>query len=890
MASTAPGPRDAEPEIQHLGLEVRADRRVSISSEASESSTFISTTSSGNEKWLSPLDKISRQPAQNAAIPHIVAGPAMSKMDKQRLDLSSAETSRPPPLYHQPNASTTRMPFHGDESFPGSPQVSTPGVYDNQFSATQRDSQAEGLIGNKRPRHSSRTVSFGPSTTFEYPGGEKDPPDTHTIFQSLSCTPGWHPSFGMYTCFMAGVLCAVGHHLYYTSLDGKPADKQTEMLRYGTFLAYAAKASFSAAVVSAFKQRVWVTVRSRFMSISALDSMFSATESMLAMLNWDFLRDAKGAFALAVFAWTTPLVVILTGNTLLVEPTTIVQNTTCPAARSLNFTFEELNDWRAPVQIDGLFEIPVSIWNTTKRNGQTDDDWFDYYTGPSPNFQQTAALGAFLEEVVTRKNAALEVCGSGYNCSYTVDFTAPGYKCTELASGVGSVPTNFTQESGEAIPPFGTDILLPRGNYSYYAYTTGGEYSTTQLKDVGVAGIPNIPNSELPPHFGAFRTEPVIWVGYVVLNRPNKPKPTRTDPGWDDAFTPKVFACEHRETSYVATFNYTDGVQLTNITAHKFGAPVINTTYLASVAANDGTSDNITAVPEENYVYPNDTARYRKVAGYHSLGYMLRQFLNGTVEVEDTLINPIQNTEAIQTKLLDPRNNYFPYANLMSMVQDLYQDLILSMFSNPQFVEVVWAAKPSEQSGTLLRGGIKDSLGAVTGTGNPEDYMYHCTRSRTINTYAYHKRDLWIVYGIAAFLTLICVTVGAFAISDNGGVTRNTRFSSVVAATRGPALEKIPWMGPLQDRGDVPKDVKRLKLGYGIMNENKMGPSSPRFTGPSPFFRGPEGGGAGNGADDDGRPGSIFITRRTFSTDMRCGFGLKGDVDQTHREGSLFHR
>lgn len=881
-----------------------AGRRPSAASDVSISN--ISTTSSGNEKWLSPLDRLSLQPAENAAI-NTSAGLDRT-MDDDGVDLSSLKAGavgRPGPgpiqrqgpeplLYHQQNTSTTRMPFHGDESFPGTPQLYTPEPYNGQYAGAPRDSQAELLLDSQRNRHSTRSVSFGPSTTFMYPGQDKPPPSRGSSLRPGSCSPRWHSSFSMYICFIFGVLCAVGHHIFYASLDGEPAESQTEMLRYGTFLAYAAKAGFSAAAISAFKQRIWVTVRSRFMSISALDSMFAAAEDLTALINWEFIRDAKAAFALVFFAWTTPLVVILTANTLLVEPRTIVDNTTCPSVRTLNFSFEDLNDWRKPTRIDGLFEIPVSIWNTTKRDDETDDDWFDYYTGPSPNFQQTATLGAFLQEVVARKNASFEVCEAGYNCTFSVDFTAPGYNCTEVASGVGSTPVNLTQETGQAEPPFGTDILLPQGQYSYYTYATGGEYSTTQLKNVGVAGIPNIPNSELPTHFGALRTEPVIWVGYVVLNKPGEVQPNRSDPGWEDAFTPKIFACEHRETDYVALFNYTDGTQHASMSSRKFGAPIINTTFIPSIEANDGTDDNVTATPEANYVYPNDTARYRRVAAYHSIGYMLRQFLNGTVAVEDTLINPIQNTDAIQTKLLDPRNNYFPYPELMTMVQGLYEDLILSIFSNPQFVEVVWAARPFEQSGTLIKGGDFSSSGARTGTGDESDYRYNCTRTRTANAYAYHKRDLWIVYAIAVLLTLICVAVGTLAVRENGGVTRNTHFSSVVAATRGPALEKVAWMGPLQDRGDVPKDVKKLRLGYGIMNDSKvgMGPGSPPMEiGPDPNLIGVEGEDYSQRAVPEERASSgYFRRRRAYSTEMRCGFGLKGDVDQRHREGSLFHR
>lgn len=324
------------------------------------------------------------------------------------------------------------------------------------------------------------------------------------------------------------------------------------------------------------------------------------------------------------------------------------------------------------------------------------------------------------------------------------------------------------------------------------------------------------------------------------------------------------------------------------------------------MAANDGTNDNVTAVPEANYVYPNNTGPYRRVAAYHSFGRMLRSFMNGTVTVEGTLIQPIENTQAIQTKLLDQRSNYFPNADLMDRVQSLYDDMILSIFSNPQFVEVVWAARPGEQSGTLVTGGVLDE-----GMGEDDEeeqlaeelahyynnasalrawqqsYLYNCTRFRTENVYSYHKRDLWIVYGIAAFVTLLCITAGAFAIHENGGVTRNTRFSSVVAATRGPALERIAWRGPLQDRGDVPAEVKRLRLGYGVMNDmNSTALGRPARPDSRPVDASGEGEGEEGGHPS--RRGTMYGSG--YFGEMRCGFGLKGDVDQRHREGSLFHR
>lgn len=470
-----------------------------------------------------------------------------------------------------------RMPFHNNEYFQTGPsQPATPALFEDDGlsksvgiePATSRlDLLTEDEPPARKATTTPRAVSFAPSSlaTFNSPSPRKDrslswPSEPASL--SFRCGGGglvwqWHPSFGMYLCFVFGILLAVGHHIYYSALEGQPALNQTEMLRYGTFLAYAAKAGFSAAVISAYKQRVWVTVRNRFLSIGALDAMFAAAEDVVSLLNPGFLTGAKGAYALALFAWTTPLVVILTANTLLVEPRQISHNTTCPAVRTLNFSFEETNEWRNPTQIDGLFEIPVSLWNTTKRDDNSDPDWFDYYTGPSSNFQQTTTLGAFLEEVVARKHASVDTCGAGWNCTFTINFTAPGYQCSELASGVDSVPRNLTQESGVAVPPFGTDLLLPRGNFSYYASTLSGEYSGAQLRDVSIGGIP-LMSPPYPDHFGALRTEPIIWVGYSVLNHPNQSQPRRNETGWDDAFTPKIFACEHRETTYVANFTYID--------------------------------------------------------------------------------------------------------------------------------------------------------------------------------------------------------------------------------------------------------------------------------------------------------------------------------------------
>jgi len=107
----------------------------------------------------------------------------------------------------------------------------------------------------------------------------------------------------MYLFFVIGMACAGAHHAFYNLLDGRPADDQLQMLRYGTLLAFGAKAGFAATVVAAYRQRVWTTVRKRLMTIGALDSLFAATEDPWALWNWEMIKSAKVAVLLAAFVW-----------------------------------------------------------------------------------------------------------------------------------------------------------------------------------------------------------------------------------------------------------------------------------------------------------------------------------------------------------------------------------------------------------------------------------------------------------------------------------------------------------------------------------------------------------------------------------------------------------
>ena len=147
------------------------------------------------------------------------------------------------------------------------------------------------------------TPSIGTSASWRSP---HMPPPYYEVPQQYTKRKRWwlwRPAWIMYVFFICGFAFAVGHHLFYRSRDGQPADDQLAMLRYGTALAFATKACLVSAVIVAYRQRIWMTVQSKMLSVAALDSLFAATEDLSALWNLEIYKRAKVAITLAILVW-----------------------------------------------------------------------------------------------------------------------------------------------------------------------------------------------------------------------------------------------------------------------------------------------------------------------------------------------------------------------------------------------------------------------------------------------------------------------------------------------------------------------------------------------------------------------------------------------------------
>ncbi len=237
----------------------------------------------------------------------------------------------PPPLEHQQQQQQQSQRTGHDAATPrNSGQDSTGGGLLYPSRHTMGGSGGGGMYYDGRP---------GPADK-DGEGGMRRPPAAPRIH--------WrYPALAV-GLFVASLLFAVGHDIYYTGLVGQLADTaagrgsdgssdssndssnasssdssnatttpssiplvtgsaQTWALRLGTALAFLNKTGLTAVVGLVGAQQVWFTLRRKTMTVAGIDSMFEVMGNPLALLNRDLLAHAKLLALLATVSWWVAL-------------------------------------------------------------------------------------------------------------------------------------------------------------------------------------------------------------------------------------------------------------------------------------------------------------------------------------------------------------------------------------------------------------------------------------------------------------------------------------------------------------------------------------------------------------------------------------------------------
>jgi hypothetical protein len=104
--------------------------------------------------------------------------------------------------------------------------------------------------------------------------------------------------------FVAGVAAAVGHHIFYSRLNGEPATEQLKMIRSGTAFAFFVKSTLVGCSIVCNRQRIWRTFRRKALTIDGIDGLFSAPEDPTQFfINGEMWRNGKLATFMALCCW-----------------------------------------------------------------------------------------------------------------------------------------------------------------------------------------------------------------------------------------------------------------------------------------------------------------------------------------------------------------------------------------------------------------------------------------------------------------------------------------------------------------------------------------------------------------------------------------------------------
>lgn len=155
----------------------------------------------------------------------------------------------------------------------------------------------------------------------------------------------WRPFNAIVSSFIAGTAFAVGHHLYYNSLNGTIVPDNVDQnwdlrsqqwrLRIGVVFAFLVKMFFTISIEAAYTQLVWAHVRARDRSLKTLDSLFSGTTDPWVYFNAGYLFRSRLVPLISSICWydcllqlcrgltnyrLLPLVVTITPATLSIVP------------------------------------------------------------------------------------------------------------------------------------------------------------------------------------------------------------------------------------------------------------------------------------------------------------------------------------------------------------------------------------------------------------------------------------------------------------------------------------------------------------------------------------------------------------------------------------------
>jgi hypothetical protein len=175
--------------------------------------------------------------------------------------------------------------------------------HDNDSDARERahrkDKVSSPLITEFPPHRGRKGVSSEDNSVAAYP-------DHHGRQPLIGWGIAWATPALSIACILASLGIMLGHHFYYKSLESTTVmstSQQQWAIRIGTGLATLNKIVLLTLLGMVATQRIWMTARSKFVTIEGLDCMFRIINEPSALLSLEVWKKGKLLLVLAFVCW-----------------------------------------------------------------------------------------------------------------------------------------------------------------------------------------------------------------------------------------------------------------------------------------------------------------------------------------------------------------------------------------------------------------------------------------------------------------------------------------------------------------------------------------------------------------------------------------------------------
>jgi hypothetical protein len=607
----------------------------------------------------------------------------------------------------------------------------------------------------------------------------------------------WQAPTTIILSYAASLAFAIGHHLFYASLDQLSVDEnlfdQQTNIAIGTAFAFLFRANLVLATCTAYWQVFWATALRNTLTISSMDALAGVLGSLLDFVSVKTFFLNPGLAVLALLAWVVPFASLLPPATLSVI-----------SAATTNNTY-------ARVPVPYFADVNMAAFNYhflagdkfSGVEGGLESTMVEIYLKPTLKISRLATTTAYQGAVPDHRTAYP-------NSTYEVQFIAPALQCRPLASGV---MWGFNKPAG---CNFIRHAAGPKQNCSqsnpYIAWVPDRSSMVPFGNDTFSKGLLPLdaemewlsPNSEYSKNYlGSYQGSPAsVFVATRSLVPP-------LYQGWDvvncSLFNASYTVHESSDSNGVSEprlseVRILDSVPFTTSTSRKFSQQrsasdatlfsynglmeCFNRLLVGSIVADYPDLDGTQYIDEDKLKFQNPNLMATLLAfSTELLPYLTKSNTKGNdfapPDLQSSIIWEDENSTVSMPNEALESTSY--NKSIASGIEQLFQNFTLALFSDARF--------------------LRDSESPV-----------NMTVSYTRNIYSYSSRNLLLSYGVALSLTLLASLAGCFAIFFNRASYTN-KFSTIMRTTAG--FEYLVHENDRTGADPLPKHLAKSRIHIG---------------------------------------------------------------------------